>query len=199
MTLNGFRLTPQALDAAAQAELVREVMTAAAAAPFHSPVTPSGRRMSVGQTSFGPLGWVSDASGYSYAPAHPLTGRPWPAMPKALLALWARYAEADRAPDSCLINLYRGSARMGLHVDADEADQTIPVLSISLGDTAVFRLGGKRRGDPTRSVRLASGDVCVLGGAARRSYHGVDRIIAGSSRLIEGGGRINLTLRRAMP
>jgi len=199
MSFNGFRLIPQALEEAAQAELVAAVMAAAQAAPFHSPMTPYGRPMSVGQTSFGPLGWVSDATGYRYDPVHPLTGLPWPAMPQALLDLWARYAEADRPPDSCLINLYRGSARMGLHVDADEADHAVPVLSVSLGDTAIFRLGGERRGDPTRSVRLASGDVCVLGGAARRSYHGVDRIIAGSSRLIEGGGRINLTLRRARP
>jgi len=155
--------------------------------------------MSVTQTSFGPLGWVSDAAGYRYAAVHPLTGRPWPPMPPVLLDLWARFAGADRAPDSCLVNFYRQGARMGLHVDADEADDTVPVLSISLGDTAIFRLGGVRRGDPTRSLRLASGDVCVLGGAARRAYHGVDRIIPGSSRLIAGGGRINLTLRRAGP
>jgi DNA oxidative demethylase len=199
MRFNGFRLIPQALDDVAQAGLVAAVMAAAEAAPFHTPMTPYGRRMSVGQTSFGPMGWVSDASGYRYDPVHPLTGRPWPAMPEVLLDLWARHAGADRAPDSCLVNLYRGTARMGLHVDADEADRTVPVLSISLGDTAVFRLGGERRSDPTRSVRLASGDVCVLGGDARRAYHGIDRILAGSSRLIEGGGRINLTLRRARP
>ena len=199
MSFNGFRLFPQALDGPAQARLVVQVMAAAQAAPFHSPMTPYGRAMSVGQTSFGPLGWVSDATGYRYARTHPLTGAPWPAMPTALLDLWARYAEADRPPDSGLVNLYRGAARMGLHVDADEADRTVPVLSISLGDAAVFRLGGESRRDPTRSVRLASGDVCVLGGASRRAYHGVDRIIAGSSRLIEGGGRINLTLRRALP
>ena len=199
MSFNGFRLMAQALDGETQARLVAEVLAAAEAAPFHSPMTPYGRAMSVGQTSFGPLGWVSDASGYRYERTHPLTGRPWPAMPQALLDIWARCAEADRPPDSCLVNLYRGSARMGLHVDADEADRAVPVLSISLGDTAIFRLGGESRRDPTRAVRLASGDVCVLGGASRRAYHGVDRIIGGSSRLIEGGGRINLTLRRAMP
>jgi alkylated DNA repair protein (DNA oxidative demethylase) len=199
MTSNGFRLIPQALDGAAQAELAAAVMAAAQTAPFYSPMTPFGRPMSVGQTSLGALGWVSDASGYRYEPDHPLTGRPWPAMPPALMALWARYAGSDRAPDSCLVNLYRGAARMGLHVDADEADLSVPVLSISLGDTAIFRLGGPRRGDPTTSVRLASGDVCVLAGEARSAHHGVDRILCGSSRLIEGGGRLNLTLRRASP
>ena len=88
---------------------------------------------------------------------------------------------------------------MGLHRDFDEADFRFPVLSVSLGDTALFRLGGLRRADPTGQIRLASGDVVVLGGEARRAYHGVDRIIPGSSRLIPGGGRINLTLRRAAP
>lgn len=197
MTFNGFRLIPQALDAKAQARLVALAMAAGRVAPFHSPMTPFGRPMSVGQTSFGPLGWVSDASGYRYEPAHPLTGVAWPAMPPELTDLWARFAHSEAAPDSCLINLYRDGARMGLHVDADEADDAVPVLSISLGDTAIFRMGGVRRGDPTRTVRLASGDICVLEGPARRAYHGVDRVIAGSSRLIEGGGRLNLTLRRA--
>lgn len=197
MTLQGFRLIPQALDAGAQAALVDAVLRAAEDAPFHSPMTPWGRPMSVGQTSFGPLGWVSDQDGYRYAEVHPLTGRPWPPMPQALIALWTRFAGDAPAPDSGLINLYRDGARMGLHVDADEADAAVPVVSISLGDTAIFRLGGLRRGDPTRTVRLASGDVCVLEGPLRRAYHGIDRVLGGSSRLVPGGGRINLTLRRA--
>jgi len=198
MTFNGFRLIPQALDTNAQGRLVALAMAAGQVAPFHSPMTPFGRPMSVGQTSFGPLGWVSDASGYRYEPAHPLTGAAWPAMPPELTDLWARFARCETAPDSCLINLYRDGARMGLHVDADEADDAVPVLSISLGDTAIFRMGGVKRGDPTRTVRLASGDICVLEGPGRRAYHGVDRVIPGSSRLIEGGGRLNLTLRRAL-
>ena len=113
--------------------------------------------------------------------------------------LWRRLADAAVPPDACLVNFYRGDARMGLHQDRDEADFSVPVLSVSLGDTAVFRLGGPRRGDPTRSLRLSSGDVCVLGGPARLAFHGIDRVIPGSSRLIPGGGRINLTLRRARP
>jgi alkylated DNA repair protein (DNA oxidative demethylase) len=118
-------------------------------------------------------------------------------MPQILKIVWDRHAGAALAPDSCLINLYRDDARMGLHQDSDEADLAAPVLSISLGDTAVFRLGGPARGDPSRTVRLSSGDICVLDGAARHAFHGVDRILPGSSRLIPGGGRINLTLRRA--
>ncbi len=197
MEFNGFRLCPTALDPAAQTRLVQQVVAAAAEAPFYRPTTPGGKAMSVLQTSFGPLGWVTDRAGYRYEPAHPETGRPWPPMPDELIDLWRRHAPDAPSPDSCLINLYRGEAKMGLHQDADEADLSVPVLSISLGDAAVFRLGGESRRDPTRTVRMASGDVCLLAGPARRCFHGVDRILAGSSRLIPGGGRINLTLRRA--
>ena len=197
MEIKGFRFFPAVIDPAGQAALVEAVLAAAEIAPFYRPITPGGKAMSVRQTSFGPLGWTTDRAGYRYEPHHPDTGAPWPTMPAALREIWDAYAQADRPPDSCLVNLYDGEARMGLHQDADEADFSVPVLSISLGDTAVFRLGGPRRGDPTRTIRLASGDVCVLGGEARRAYHGVDRILAGSSRLIPGGGRINLTLRRA--
>jgi alkylated DNA repair protein (DNA oxidative demethylase) len=199
MTFNGFRLIPQALDPAAQAALAAEVMAAAEAAPFYRPLTPSGRPMSALQTSLGVLGWVTDAKGYRYEPRHPRTGRPWPPMPPALAALWAQHVDVERPADSCLVNLYRDGARMALHRDEDEADQTVPVLSVSLGDTAVFRLGGQSRRNPTRSLRLSSGDVCLLAGPSRLAYHGIDRVLAGSSRLIAGGGRISLTLRRAGP
>ena len=155
--------------------------------------------MSVEMTSLGPLGWITDASGYRYSPVHPGTGQAWPPMPQALLDLWMELADATPPPDSCLVNLYRGGARMGLHQDRDEADFSFPVLSVSLGDTAIFRIGGTDRRSPTASVRLASGDVCMLSGEARLAFHGVDRIVAGSSRLVPGGGRINLTLRRAAP
>jgi alkylated DNA repair protein (DNA oxidative demethylase) len=197
MEFNGFRLFSGSIDAAAQRALVDEVLAIASAAPFYRPLTPSGKSMSVEQTSLGPLGWITDAKGYRYEPHHPITGRPWPPMPGSLLALWARYAGDAPAPDSCLVNLYREAAKMGLHTDSDEEDLTVPVLSISLGDTAVFRLGGASRRDPTRTVRLHSGDISLLAGASRRFHHGVDRILAGSSRLVPGGGRINLTLRRA--
>ena len=195
----GFRLLPGRLDAEAQAALAAEVLARVADAPLYRPVTPGGKPMSVAITNLGPLGWVTDAAGYRYQPTHPETGRPWPPIPPALLALWAELCDPATPPDCCLVNRYDVAARMGLHRDNDEADFRFPVLSVSLGDTALFRLGGRRRTDPTASFRLASGDVCVLGGEARRAYHGVDRILAGSSRLIPGGGRINLTLRRAQP
>ncbi len=199
LTQTGFRLLPAALDADAQASLLAEVLRRVEAAPFYRPVTPGGKPMSVEMTNFGPLGWVTDARGYRYQTTHPVTGAPWPDIPAALLSLWDQVAGAAAAPDACLVNLYRDRARMGLHQDRDEADFSFPVLSVSLGDTAVFRIGGMSRRDPTATVRLTSGDVCLLAGDARLAHHGVDRILAGSSRLAPGGGRINLTLRRAGP
>ena len=196
---SGFRLLPGRLDADAQTALVSQVLAAARVAPFYRPGTPGGKPMSVEMTGLGPLCWVTDAKGYRYEAVHPLTGMAWPAIPRALLDLWAELCDRATPPDACLVNLYRGAARMGLHQDRDEADFGFPVLSVSLGDTAVFRIGGTRRGDPTASLRLASGDVCVLAGEARLAFHGVDRVLSGSSRLIPGGGRINLTLRRARP
>jgi alkylated DNA repair protein (DNA oxidative demethylase) len=149
-------------------------------------------------TNLGPLGWVSDRQGYRYQPTHPETGRPWPAIPRRLLALWETLTGWPEPPDACLVNLYRPGARMGLHQDRDEADLTAPVLSVSLGDAAMFRVG-PADGGATRAIRLASGDVCALTGPARLARHGIDRLVDGSSSLLEGGGRLNLTLRRAGP
>ena len=195
--MNGFELLPGRLGPSEQAALAAEVTAAIGAAPLYRPITPGGKAMSVRMTNLGPLGWVTDARGYRYEAAHPVTGAPWPSIPAMLLALWAELADAETPPDACLVNVYDAGARMGLHQDRDEDDFAFPVVSVSLGDTALFRLGGARRGDPTRSVRLASGDVCLLDGDARLAYHGIDRVLAGTSRVIEGGGRINLTLRRA--
>lgn len=194
--LEGFRLWPGALSADQQAELVRAVMTAARAAPFVRPVTPGGRALSVEMTGLGPLSWVSDRLGYRYQPTHPLTGRPWPAMPPLLMRLWDALTGWPDPPDACLVNLYRPGARMSLHQDRDEADLTAPVLSVSVGDTAMFRIG-PAGGGRTRTFRLASGDVCALTGPARLARHGIDRVLAGSSGRVPGGGRLNLTLRRA--
>ena len=198
-TTTGFRLLPGRLSPEAQAELLEQVLARVGQAPFVHQVTPGGKPMSVAMTSLGPLGWTTDAAGYRYEPRHPTTGEPWPDIPQVLLDLWTELADPQVAPDACLINFYDAQAKMGLHQDRDEADFRFPVLSVSLGDTAVFRIGGLKRSDPTYSVRLSSGDVCLLAGEARLIHHGVDRILAGSSRLIPGGGRINLTLRRARP
>ncbi|MBU3973355.1 MAG: alpha-ketoglutarate-dependent dioxygenase AlkB [Alphaproteobacteria bacterium] len=196
--MEGFRFWPGALSASEQADLLARVLAAAEDAPFYRPVTPGGRPFSVEMTGMGPLGWVSDRAGYRYQPTHPVTGAPWPAIPERLTDLWRALTGWPEPPDACLVNRYRDGARMGLHQDLDEVDQGAPVLSVSLGDTAVFRIGAAS-GGPTRTVRLASGDVCALTGPARLARHGIDRVIAGSSTLTPGGGRINLTLRRAGP
>jgi alkylated DNA repair protein (DNA oxidative demethylase) len=196
--MEGFRFWPGALSVTEQAGLLAEVLAAVETAPFYRPVTRSGRPFSVEMTGLGPLGWVSDRKGYRYQPTHPVTGVPWPPMPQTLLHLWRDLTGWPEPPDACLVNRYRGSARMGLHQDLDEQDHSAPVLSVSLGDTAVFRIGAAG-GGPTRSLRLTSGDICALTGPARLARHGVDRLVAGSSSLVPGGGRINLTLRRAAP
>ena len=194
--MEGFRFWPGALSASGQADLLAGVLAAAEQAPFYRPVTPGGRPFSVEMTNLGPLGWVSDRAGYRYQSTHPVTGAPWPPMPEALTALWNALTGWPEPPDACLVNRYREGAKMGMHQDLDELDHGAPVLSVSLGDTAVFRIGAAG-GGATRTVRLASGDVCALTGPARLARHGIDRVIAGSSTLVPGGGRINLTLRRA--
>ena len=149
-------------------------------------------------TSFGALGWTSDRTGYRYLGHHPITGAPWPPIPAALADLWAELGDGRIPADSCLVNLYRPGARMGAHQDRDEADFSFPVISVSLGADAIFRLGGRSRRDPSRAIRLASGDVCILAGEARLAFHGIDQILdEGETGLIPGRGRINLTLRRA--
>ena len=195
--LRGVRLYPGYLDLTAQQRLVavlREIF--AAAPPFTSRMPKSGRPMSVRMSNCGPLGWLSDERGYRYEPAHPQTGRPWPPIPDALIAAWNDIAHYPHPPEACLINFYGPAAKMGLHQDRDERDFAAPVVSLSLGDSCLFRIGGEKRGDPTRSFRLNSGDALVLGGDARLAFHGVDRIYPGTSTLLAEGGRINLTMRR---
>lgn len=193
----GFRHLPGRLDASAQRALLIEVLAAVGAAGWFQPRMPrSGKPLSVRMCNLGPLGWVSDQGGYRYQPLHPDTGRPWPPLPQALLELWQAVTGYPHPPEACLVNLYAPAAKMGLHQDRDERDFTAPVLSVSLGDDALFRLGGLERRGPTRSFILRSGDVVVLGGEARLAFHGIDRVLPGTSDLVPGGGRINLTLRR---
>jgi len=189
-------LHPSYLDRDKQQALLADIQAVIARAPLYAPRVPGGATMSVRMTNCGPLGWVTDERGYRYQETHPVTGEPWPAIPQALLDAWRDLANYAHPPEACLINFYGPAARMGLHQDRDEQDLDAPVVSLSLGDTCVFRVGGNRRKDPTSSFRLASGDAMVLAGAQRLAFHGVDRVIPGSSTLLPDGGRINLTLRR---
>lgn len=194
LTVRGVRIWPELLPPDAQAAMVRDLRGVARAAPFFSPVTRWGRPMRVRMTSAGRLGWVSDRRGYRYEPRHP-SGVPWPPIPASVMAVWDAVSGSDRRPDCCLVNFYAEGARMGLHQDRDEADFSQPVVSISLGDEALFRIGNLERGGRTESLWLRSGDVLAMGGPARLVHHGIDRIRAGSSTLLPGGGRINVTLR----
>ncbi|MEZ5777226.1 MAG: alpha-ketoglutarate-dependent dioxygenase AlkB [Paracoccaceae bacterium] len=192
--IRGAELYSGYLDAGEQAVLVADIRAVVTAAPLFSPLTPWGKQMSVRMTSAGRYGWYSDRKGYRYVDRHP-DGQAWPAVPASALAIWRALVSEVREPDCCLVNYYTDKAKMGLHQDRDEADLHWPVLSVSLGDEARFRIGGTERGGPTDAVWLRSGDVLVLGGAARLAYHGVDRIAPRTSTLLRGGGRINLTLR----
>ncbi len=179
-----------------QKKLRDEVMALLEQAPLYRPVMPgTGKAFSVRESNFGSLGWVSDKNGYRYQPTHPVTDAPWPAIPAALLNLWSEI-NSGPAPECCLVNFYDAGAKMGLHQDRDEKDISAAVIGVSLGDDALFRIGGTSRAGRTISVTLASGDVIAFGGAARLAHHGIDRIRPGTSRLLPGGGRISMTLRR---
>lgn len=193
----GFDWRPGHFDRAAQEALVAALREVVRRAPLFTPVMPrTGKPFSVRMTNCGDLGWVSDRAGYRYQPSHPVTGRPWPPIPPALLRAWEEFSGFSAPPEACLVNFYEPSARMGLHQDRDEEEFGAPVLSVSLGDTCVFRIGGVERGGRTRSIRLQSGDLLLFGGPSRLAFHGVDRILPGTSDLLPQGGRINLTLRR---
>ncbi len=194
LDLRGVAVWPGFLDRPAQGAMLADVLRVMEAAPPFHLVTRWGKPMSVAMTSAGRFGWYSDRRGYRYVDRHP-SGVPWAPIPPSVLAVWEAVAPGARAPECCLVNLYRGPARMGLHQDRDEADLSQPVISISLGDDALFRVGGLERGGPTGSLWLRSGDVLAIGGPARLVHHGVDRLREGSSDLVPGGGRINLTLR----
>lgn len=191
---------PGYLDRAAQEELAADIGTALGRAPLFTPRMPrTNAPFSVRMSNVGPFGWVSDVDGYRYQAFHPETRASWPDFPARLLALWTDLSGHPAPPQAGLVNWYAPSARMGLHQDRDEQDFTAPVLSVSLGDTAVFRYGGTERRAPTRSIRLASGDILLLSGDSRLAFHGVDRILPGTSTLLDEPGRFNLTLRRVTP
>jgi alkylated DNA repair protein (DNA oxidative demethylase) len=188
---------PGRLSAAEQGALLAELRAVMRRAPFFQPRMPkTGKPFSVRMTNCGPLGWVSDEGGYRYQPLHPETKEPWPLLPAPLLALWEELSGYPHPPEACLVNYYAAGTKMGLHQDRDEQDFDAPVLSISLGDAALFRIGGTTRGGKTTSLKLSSGDALLFGGEARLAYHGIDRVLSGSSTLLPEGGRINLTLRR---
>ena len=197
----GFKHYPGYFSPSEQAALIGAVKAGVSIAPFFVPRMPqTGQPMSVVMSNFGPLGWVTDKDrGYRYDPVHPKTKEAWPDMPKALLDLWEEVTDCPDYPEACLINWYREGNKMGPHIDNDEHEARAPVVSVSLGDPALFRIGGPKRGGPTKGLKLFSGDVVVMGGESRFCYHSVSKIFYGDSALVPRGGRINLTLRRVRP
>ena len=194
INLNSSLIYPGFLDMDAQESLVEDLREVASIAPFQSFETRTGKQIGVKMTSAGRFGWISDRRGYRYEATQP-SGANWPKIPQSLLKIWRGLTLADRDPECCLVNFYGENVRMGLHQDNDETDFSYPVVSLSLGDDALFRVGGLDRRDPTRSIWLKSGDVVLLTGESRLAYHGIDRLRFGSSSLLKQGGRINVTMR----
>ncbi len=192
IVLRGFALS-------SDEQLLAAVKTVAASAPFRHLITPGGYRMSVAMTNCGPLGWVSDRTGYRYAAQDPVTDERWPPMSESFLNL-ARGAAAvagyaDFRPDACLINCYEPGAKLSLHQDKDELDLAAPIVSVSLGLPAVFLFGGGTRSQRPQRCPLYHGDVVVWGGPARLFYHGVAALADGAHEKT-GQQRINLTFRK---
>jgi len=181
--------------------LIEEVVIKA---PWMDPVTSSGGNMHLKSTSCGFYGWYSDSNGYHYTETHPITTKPWPRMPDLIEDLAIKLATdagfSSFRPEVCHVNYYQGSeAKLGLHQDASEKTYKTPIVSISLGDTAIFEIGGTYRGGPFRELQLNSGDCIVFGGEHRLAYHGIKKIWPDTSNMIAKGGRYNLTIRQVDP
>jgi alkylated DNA repair protein (DNA oxidative demethylase) len=189
---------PGFLSTEQQLRLISSIRAIVGNAPLYTPYMPkTGKPMSVRMTNCGELGWITDKQqGYRYQEFHPVTKNPWPEIPDQLLDIWQKLANYPDRPQACLINYYNADAKMGMHQDSDEQNFAAPVISISLGDDCLFRIGTSKRGGKTRSLRLQSGDVLILEGASRLAFHGVDKIYPNTSMLLNDSGRINLTLRR---
>ncbi|NRA88282.1 MAG: alpha-ketoglutarate-dependent dioxygenase AlkB [Rhizobiales bacterium] len=210
---NGFEIYKEALNLEAQNSLVETIRLLAKECPLYQPTMPkTNKPLNVRMTNLGEYGWVSDIKGYRYQKHHPVTRKAWAAIPPQIIDIWQCFTGNSltefnhnnpnaplsqwKQPQCCLVNHYGVTNKMGMHVDMDENDHITPVLSISLGDDAIFRMGSQQRGGKTSSIKLQSGDIVVFANDVRLNYHGVDRIIGGTSSLLKHPGRLNLTLRR---
>ncbi len=201
MDIYGFDYFPNYYSRLEQEDLLNDIRHIVKEAPLITPIMPkTGKEMSVRQTNCGELGWVTDKEqGYRYQKNHPITGKTWPDIPPSLQNLWQKLSGFPQPAEACLINFYAPQARMGMHQDKDEMELNAPVISISLGDSCLFRIGTTEKQGKTHSLRLNSGDVIMFGGKARLAYHGVDRIYPNTSTLLKVPHRVNLTLRRISP
>jgi alkylated DNA repair protein (DNA oxidative demethylase) len=191
------------LDLARQRALVDECRALIdGAVPAYVPIVRGGGKMHVRMLC---LGRHWNGKTYRYEPTRSdfdnLPAPPLPETFRRLAAEVAAAAEMSLDADLCILNYYDAGGRMGLHQDKDESPASlaagVPVVSISLGDTARFLFGGTKRRDPVEQIPLESGDAFVFGGPARLRYHGVSRIIpATAPRELALSGRFNLTLRQ---
>ena len=203
LEVNGLKLYPDYLSQAQQEQLLQTVIDAIQPTPFYQAKSPySGKSIGPKMTNMGELGWYSDEKGYRYQEHHPETNLPWSAMPQVLLDIWADVSDYDKPPQCCLVNYYdQPDSKLGLHKDHDEETFEPPIVSVSLGDSCLFRMGLTDKKTPTRSFTVDSGAIMVMGKQARTAYHGVDRILYGETTLLNNKkpfhqGRLNLTLRR---
>jgi Alkylated DNA repair protein len=170
--------------------------------PLFQPVMPNGKQFNCKMTSCGDFGWISDRNGYRYDRLHPFTHQPFAPMPKEFSDLAIKIAnsigEFDYKPQSCLINYYPISGRLGIHQDNTEKNLVPAIISISLGDDAIFAIGGNKYSDRIHEILLKSGDILVLHGNSRLFFHGIKRIVPFTSNLLKNGGRLNFTIRQVI-
>lgn len=201
LSTKGFFLIKSRLNKAAQQEILAAARLVVKQAPLFRPAMPrSGQQFNYSMTNCGELGWVADINGYRYQKNHPVTQEPFPIMPNAIkelaIALASETGDANFYPESCLLNFYSKGAKLGLHQDNTEKNLLAPIISISLGDTGIFTLGGEQRRDKTKDYIIQSGDCIVMGGESRNYFHGFKGIVPNTSSLLKSGGRLNLTIRQ---
>ncbi len=182
-----------------QNEILKVCREVARQFPLFTPVMKSGKSFNYQMTSCGELGWISDTKGYRYSETHP-NGKPWTPIPEMINNLAKDLAnqigEPGYIPQTCLINYYQKVGKLGLHQDNSEKNLKPAIISISLGDDAIFLMGGNKRNDITQEIILKSGDIIILYGESRLAYHGIKKIIPDTSKLLKNGGRLNLTIRQ---
>lgn len=193
---------PRYLSPDAQREIAEQCLDLGSReAGFYTPIVRGGHPMSVRMLC---LGRHWNARLYTYESVRSdVDGRLVPALPAELSAAAqhaARHTGFSFTPDTCIVNWYAATSKMGLHQDKDESPEALaagfPVVSFSIGDTARFLFGGLRRRDPVETFLLQSGDAFVFGGPARLRYHGVTRILPHTAPAgLPFEGRLNLTFR----
>lgn len=196
----GFFLLKSKFTESVQQEILIAARTVVKQAPLFRPTMPNSQPFNYSMTNCGELGWVADRHGYRYQQVHPNTLKVFPAMPQIIKNLAVEIAiETGNElfqPQSCLINFYSKGEKLGLHQDSTENNLSAPIISISLGDTGIFLLGGKLRNDATKQYIVQSGDVIVMGGESRNFFHAFKGTIPNTSNLLKNGGRLNLTIRQ---